>query len=198
MDFYRLLADLACNCPYWRDHPRRDDLRCGARFEDLDRLGRPHDLQATAPSHRQCAPARETCRSGHARLWRKYPDVRPYCPISRRRNSSLPAGDATAETRMKPRCCARPIWTTPRCSKYATISGPLAPAPSYNPFRIGAAACWSSDRAGRETAVPPPSENTSGRRQRPRLPPRHQRDVLCSATIKVRHVLPHWKMFLSR
>ena len=58
MDLDRLLADLACGCPYWRDNPRKYDPRCGARFEDLDRL-RPHDLPTTAPMHRQRAPARE-------------------------------------------------------------------------------------------------------------------------------------------
>lgn len=59
MDLDRLLADLACNCPYWRNNPRRYDPRCGARFEDLDRLGRSHDLPVAAPMHRQRTPARE-------------------------------------------------------------------------------------------------------------------------------------------
>lgn len=58
MDLDRLLADLACNCSYWRTNPRRYDPRCGARFEDLDRL-RPHDLPTAEPMHRQRAPARE-------------------------------------------------------------------------------------------------------------------------------------------
>ena len=38
-----LLADLAHGCPYWRSKPRQYDVRCGARFEDLDRL-RPADI----------------------------------------------------------------------------------------------------------------------------------------------------------
>jgi hypothetical protein len=38
-----LLADLAHGCPYWRSKPRQYEVRCGARFEDLDRL-RPADV----------------------------------------------------------------------------------------------------------------------------------------------------------
>ena len=38
-----LLADLAHGCPYWRSKPRQYEVRCGARFEDLDRL-RPADI----------------------------------------------------------------------------------------------------------------------------------------------------------
>ena len=38
-----LLADLAHGCPYWRSKPRQYEVRCGARFEDLDRP-RPEDV----------------------------------------------------------------------------------------------------------------------------------------------------------
>jgi hypothetical protein len=38
-----LLADLAHGCPYWRTKPRQYEVRCGARFEDLDRP-RPVDM----------------------------------------------------------------------------------------------------------------------------------------------------------
>lgn len=54
----RVLADLACDCPYWRTNPRRYDPRCGARFEDLDRLP-PQDMPVVEPVQRQRAPARE-------------------------------------------------------------------------------------------------------------------------------------------
>ena len=53
-----LLADLAHDCPYWRSNPRRYDPRCGARFEDLDRL-RPQDMPPVEGVPRQRAPARE-------------------------------------------------------------------------------------------------------------------------------------------
>lgn len=53
-----LLADLAHTCPYWRSKPRTYDPRCGARFEDLDRL-RPEDLPPDPDGPRQRAPARE-------------------------------------------------------------------------------------------------------------------------------------------
>ena len=53
-----LLADLAHDCPYWRSNPRKYDPRCGARFEDLDRL-HPQDLPPVAGAPRQRAPARE-------------------------------------------------------------------------------------------------------------------------------------------
>ena len=53
-----LLADLAHACPYWRSDPRRYDPRCGARFEDLDRL-RPEDVPPEPGLPRQRAPARE-------------------------------------------------------------------------------------------------------------------------------------------
>lgn len=53
-----LLADLAHACPYWRSDPRRYDPRCGARFEDLDRL-RPEDVPPDPGLPRQRAPARE-------------------------------------------------------------------------------------------------------------------------------------------
>ena len=53
-----LLADLAHTCPYWRSNPRKYDPRCGARFEDLDRL-RPHDAPAVDALPRQRRPARE-------------------------------------------------------------------------------------------------------------------------------------------
>ena len=42
-----LLADLAHGCPHWRSKPRQYEVRCGARFEDLDRL-RPHDVPGSA------------------------------------------------------------------------------------------------------------------------------------------------------
>ena len=42
-----LLADLAHGCPYWRSKPRQYEVRCGARFEDLDRL-RPADIPGQA------------------------------------------------------------------------------------------------------------------------------------------------------
>ena len=53
-----LLASLAGNCRYWNPKPRRYDPRCGARFEDLDRLPLP-DVTADGPVHRQRHPARE-------------------------------------------------------------------------------------------------------------------------------------------
>ena len=53
-----LLADLAHGCPYWRSNPRKYDPRCGARFEDLDRL-RPEDMPPDSGAPRQRAPARE-------------------------------------------------------------------------------------------------------------------------------------------
>jgi hypothetical protein len=53
-----LLADLAHDCPYWRSNPRKYDPRCGARFEDLDRL-RPQDLPPVDGAPRQRAPTRE-------------------------------------------------------------------------------------------------------------------------------------------
>lgn len=53
-----LLADLAHDCPYWRSKPRRYDPRCGARFEDLDRL-RPQDVPLIEGAPRQRAPSRE-------------------------------------------------------------------------------------------------------------------------------------------
>ena len=53
-----LLADLAHDCPYWRSKPRKYDPRCGARFEDLDRL-RPQDVPPVDGTPRQRAPARE-------------------------------------------------------------------------------------------------------------------------------------------
>ncbi|MGI3903913.1 MAG: hypothetical protein ACRYGP_28930 [Janthinobacterium lividum] len=53
-----LLADLAHDCPYWRSKPRRYDPRCGARFEDLDRL-RPQDVPLIDGAPRQRAPSRE-------------------------------------------------------------------------------------------------------------------------------------------
>ena len=58
MELDRVLADLACNCPWWRTNPRKYDPRCGARFEDLDRL-RPHDVPGAGALHRQRPPARE-------------------------------------------------------------------------------------------------------------------------------------------
>ena len=58
MELDRVLADLACNCPWWRTNPRKYDPRCGARFEDLDRL-RPHDVPDAGALHRQRTPARE-------------------------------------------------------------------------------------------------------------------------------------------
>ena len=57
MPLDRVLADLACDCPHWRTGLRRYDPRCGARFEDLDRL-RPVDM-SDEPVHRQRVPARE-------------------------------------------------------------------------------------------------------------------------------------------
>ena len=67
-----LLADLAHDCPYWRSKPRRYDPRCGARFEDLDRL-RPQDVPPVDGGPRQRAPARED--------------------VPQRRRSSAPTGE---------------------------------------------------------------------------------------------------------
>lgn len=53
-----LLADLAHDCPYWRSKPRRYDPRCGARFEDLDRL-RTQDVPPADGAPRSRTPARE-------------------------------------------------------------------------------------------------------------------------------------------
>ena len=53
-----LLADLAHGCPYWRTKSRQYEVRCGARFEDLDRL-RPVDVPGqAAPRARE--PSRES------------------------------------------------------------------------------------------------------------------------------------------
>lgn len=61
-----LLADLAHGCPYWRSNPRKYDPRCGARFEDLDRL-RPEDMPPDSGAPRQRAPAREDVPQRRAR-----------------------------------------------------------------------------------------------------------------------------------
>ena len=54
----KLLADLAHGRPYWRSKPRRYEVRCRARFEDLDRL-RPQDVPGqAAPRSRE--PSRES------------------------------------------------------------------------------------------------------------------------------------------
>ena len=53
-----VLAELAGDCRYWHPKPRRYDPRCGARFDDLDRLP-PQDVAADGPLHRQRQPARE-------------------------------------------------------------------------------------------------------------------------------------------
>ena len=65
MDLDRVLSDLAHDCPYWCSTPRKYDPRCGARFEDLDKL-RPHDLPGE-PMHRQRQPAREDIPQRRAR-----------------------------------------------------------------------------------------------------------------------------------
>jgi hypothetical protein len=66
MELDRVLADLAHDCPYWRSRPRPYDPRCGARFEDLDRL-RPQDLPPEEGVVRQRMPAREDVPQRRAR-----------------------------------------------------------------------------------------------------------------------------------
>ncbi len=53
-----LLADMAHDCPWWRSNPRKYEVRCGARFVDLERNLPPVD-DPDAPAFRRRQPGRE-------------------------------------------------------------------------------------------------------------------------------------------
>ena len=53
-----LLRDLAHDCPWWNERPRKYEPRCGARLVDLERNLPPRDLPPE-PVQRQRQPVRE-------------------------------------------------------------------------------------------------------------------------------------------
>lgn len=53
-----LLRDLAHNCPWYNERPRKYEPRCGARFTDLEH-SHPAADHPDEPLHRQRQPARE-------------------------------------------------------------------------------------------------------------------------------------------
>ena len=57
-DLNGLLRELAHNCPWWNEQPRKYEPRCGARLVDLEHNLPPRDVPPE-PVHRQRQPARE-------------------------------------------------------------------------------------------------------------------------------------------
>ncbi|MDX7953898.1 hypothetical protein P7D22_22340 [Lichenihabitans sp. Uapishka_5] len=53
-----LLRDLAHDCPWWNEQPRKYEPRCGVRFTDLDHALPPPD-HPEEPIYRRRQPSRE-------------------------------------------------------------------------------------------------------------------------------------------
>ena len=94
-----LIEDLAHNCPYWRNNPRKYDPRCGARFVDLERNLPPPD-DPDAPLYRQRQPGREDLPQRRSLDHLRYAGSTP----------TLAGWAADLMTVICPRCVLRETW----------------------------------------------------------------------------------------